>query len=64
LPRGGLPDTVEAAPRAALRAAVATLLRDDAARRCSIVVTRQDGRVQLELRADGTGPAMVPVVVG
>jgi signal transduction histidine kinase len=64
LPRGALPDTVDAAPRAALRAAVARLLRDEAARRCSIVVTRQDGRVQLELRADGTGPAMVPVVVG
>jgi two-component system, NarL family, sensor histidine kinase DesK len=62
LPRGGLPDTVEAAPRAALRAAVATLLRDDAARRCSIVVTRQDGRVRLELRADGAGSAMTPVV--
>jgi two-component system, NarL family, sensor histidine kinase DesK len=63
LPRGALPDTVDAAPRAVLRAAVARLLRDDAARHCWIVVTRQDGRVQLELHADGTGPAMVPVVV-
>ena len=57
LPRGELPETIDAAPRAALRAAVAGLLRDDAARHCSIVVTRQDGRVRLELRADGTGPA-------
>jgi signal transduction histidine kinase len=63
LPRGELPDTVDAAPRAALRAAVARLLRNNAARHCSIVVTRQDGRVRLELRADGIGPAMAPVVV-
>jgi hypothetical protein len=63
LPRGELPETVDAAPRAALRAAVARLLRNDAARHCSIVVTRQEGRVQLELRAGGTGPAMTPVVV-
>jgi signal transduction histidine kinase len=63
LPGGELPDTVDAAPRAALRAAVTRLLRDDATRHCSIVVTRQDGRVRLELRADGTDPAMTPVVV-
>jgi two-component system, NarL family, sensor histidine kinase DesK len=56
LPRGELPETVGAAPRAALRAAVARLLRDDATRHCSIVVTRRGGRVQLELRSDGTGP--------
>ena len=62
LPRGELPDTVDAAPRAALRAAVARLLRDDAARRCSLVVTRQGGRVRLELRAGGTGPEMTRVV--
>ena len=63
LPSGELPETVDATPRAALRAAVARLLRDDAARHCWIVVTRQDGRVRLEFRADGTGPAMTPVVV-
>lgn len=65
LPRGELPDTVDAAPRAALRAAVARLLRDDATRHCWIVVTHQaqDGRVQLEFRSDGAGPAMTPVVV-
>ena len=63
LPGGELPETVDAAPRAALRAAVARLLRNDAAQHCSIVVTRQEGRVQLELRADGPGAAMTPVVV-
>jgi two-component system sensor histidine kinase DesK len=62
LPRGELPQTVDAAPRAALHAAVARLLRDDAARRCSIVVTYEDGRVWLELRAGGTGPAAAQVV--
>lgn len=63
LPGGDLPESVDAAPRAALRAAVARLLHDGAARDCSIVVTRQDGRVRLELRADRTEPAMTPVVV-
>ena len=62
LPRGELPETVDAAPRAALRTAVARLLRDDAAQRCSIVVTRQNGRVTLELRAGGTGPGTTQVV--
>src|SRR5215468_10014378 len=62
LPRGDLPETVVAAPRAALRTAVARLLRDDAARRCSIVVTRQGARVRLELRAGGTGPGTTQVV--
>jgi two-component system, NarL family, sensor histidine kinase DesK len=63
VPGGDLPESVEAAPRAALQAAVARLLRDGAARRCLIVVTRQGGRVWLELRADGTGPTTTPVVV-
>jgi len=62
LPRGALPDTVDAAARSALRAAVAALLRNDGARRCSIVVTRQDGRVRLELRAGGNDPATTRVV--
>src|SRR5215831_5639819 len=62
LPRGGLPETLGAAPRAALRAAVARLLRGDGAQCCSITVTRQDGRVQLELRTSGTGPAITRVV--
>jgi two-component system, NarL family, sensor histidine kinase DesK len=62
VPRGELPQTVDAAARSALRAAVAALLRDDAARRCSIVVTRQNGRMRLELRAGGTGPATTRVV--
>lgn len=63
LPRGDLPESVDATPRAALRAAVARLLHDDATRHCWIVVTRQDGRVRLELRSDGTGQAMTPVAV-
>ena len=62
LPRGELPQTVGAEPRSALHAAVARLLRDDAPRRCSIVVTYEDGRVRLELRAGGTGPAAAQVV--
>jgi signal transduction histidine kinase len=63
LPRGELPETVDAAARSALHAAVGRLLRNDAARHCSIVVTRQEGQVQLELRAGGTGPAMTSAVV-
>jgi hypothetical protein len=62
VPRGELPDTVDDDARAALRAAVAALLREDAARRCLIVVTCQDGRVRLELRVGGTGPATARVV--
>jgi two-component system, NarL family, sensor histidine kinase DesK len=64
LPGGDLPETVDAGPRAALRAAVARLLHDGAARDCWIVVTRQDGRVQLELRVDGSGQAPTRVAVG
>jgi two-component system, NarL family, sensor histidine kinase DesK len=64
LPGGDLPETVDAGPRAALRAAVARLLHDGAARDCWIVVTRQDGRVQLELRLDGSGQAPTRVAVG
>jgi two-component system, NarL family, sensor histidine kinase DesK len=63
LPGGDLPESVDAAPRAALQAAVARLLRDGVTRDCSIMVTRQDERVWLELRADGTDPATTPVVV-
>ena len=62
VPRGELPNTVDDHARAALRAAVAALLRDDGARRCLIVITRQDGRVRLELRTGGTGPATAQVV--
>jgi two-component system, NarL family, sensor histidine kinase DesK len=62
VPRGELPETVDGDARAALRAAVAALLREDGARRCLIVITREDGRVRLELRAGGTGPAATRVV--
>jgi hypothetical protein len=64
LPDGELPETVDAGPRATLRAAVARLLHDGAARDCWIVVTRQDGRVRLELRANGGDQAPTRVVVG
>jgi two-component system sensor histidine kinase DesK len=63
LPAGDLPERLEAAPRAALRAAVARLLRDDAARRCAITVTNEGRRVRLELRSDGTGPATTEVAI-
>jgi two-component system, NarL family, sensor histidine kinase DesK len=63
LPGGDLPESVDTRPRAALQAAVARLLGDDAARHCWIVVTRQDGRIQLEFRADGSGQAPTQVVV-
>jgi two-component system, NarL family, sensor histidine kinase DesK len=63
LPPGDLPEILEAAPRAVLQAAVARLLRDAAARRCSIMVTDEDGRVRLELRSDGTGPSKTEVTI-
>jgi two-component system, NarL family, sensor histidine kinase DesK len=63
LPSGELPESVDAAPRAALQAAVARLLHSGAVRHCSIMVTRQDGRVQLELRADGSGQASTQVAL-
>jgi two-component system, NarL family, sensor histidine kinase DesK len=63
LPEGELPDTVDAASRAALRAAVARLLRDDATRQASIVVVRRDGRVGLELRSGAAGDAATRVAV-
>ncbi|MBE3013984.1 hypothetical protein IL992_33105 [Microbispora sp. NEAU-D428] len=52
LPRSGVPDTIAQPSRAALRAAITRLLRDHAARACTITVTSLGGRVRLELRAD------------
>jgi two-component system sensor histidine kinase DesK len=63
LAAGELPERLEAAPRAALRAAVARLLRDDAARHCAITVTSEGRRVRLELRSDGAGPAATEVAL-
>jgi two-component system, NarL family, sensor histidine kinase DesK len=63
LPAGGLPERLEDAPRAALRAAVARLLRDDAARHCAITVAGEGRRVRLELRSDGAGPATTEVAL-
>jgi two-component system, NarL family, sensor histidine kinase DesK len=63
LPAGELPDRLEAAPRAALQAAVARLLRDDTTRHCAITVTGEHGRLRLELRSDGAGPARTEVAI-
>jgi two-component system sensor histidine kinase DesK len=53
LPPGGLPDTIEEVARAALRAGLVRLLRDDTPpRACLIRVSREDGRTRLELRPD------------
>jgi two-component system, NarL family, sensor histidine kinase DesK len=63
LPRGDLPDTIEETLRAALRAALARLLRDSAPpRACVIMVTREDGQTRLELRTDRGGPGTAEVV--
>jgi two-component system, NarL family, sensor histidine kinase DesK len=59
-PPGGFPDTIDDAPRAALRAALVRLLRaDPPPRTCLIVVTSHDGRTTLELR---TGSSSAQVV--
>jgi two-component system, NarL family, sensor histidine kinase DesK len=63
LPAGTLPERLEAAPRAALRAAIARLLRDDAARHCTVTVAREGRRVRLELRSDSAGPATTQVTI-
>lgn len=52
LPEGHLPDRVDDTVRAELRAATATLLRDDAARACAITVTFEAGQVRLVLVPD------------
>jgi two-component system sensor histidine kinase DesK len=62
LPRGDLPETVEAALRMALRSATARLLRDEAAETCVITVTREDEQVRLDVRADGTSLPTAEVV--
>jgi two-component system sensor histidine kinase DesK len=62
LPRGDLPETVEAALRMALRSATARLLRDEAAETCVITVTREDEQVRLDVRADGTSMPTAEVV--
>jgi two-component system, NarL family, sensor histidine kinase DesK len=57
LPHGDLPDTIEEAPRAALRAALVSLLRDDRPpRTCLITVFREDGEIRMELRIDRGSP--------
>ncbi len=63
LPHGDLPDTIEETLRAALRAALARLLRDGAPPgTCLIMVTREDGQTRLELRTDRGGPDTAEVV--
>lgn len=62
LPRGDLPDLVEDSLRSTLRVATTRLLRDDTAESCVITVTRADGQVRLEVRADGVSLPMAEVV--
>jgi two-component system sensor histidine kinase DesK len=62
LSRGELPESVEGVLRMALRSATARLLRDDAAETCVITVTREDGQVRLDVRADGTSLPTAEVV--
>jgi signal transduction histidine kinase len=52
LPRIGIPDTIAPQQRGVLRAMVTRLLREGAARTCTITATVLDGRVLLEVRAD------------
>ncbi|MFB9623606.1 hypothetical protein [Nonomuraea helvata] len=54
LPRAGIPDTIAPQQRGALRATVTRLLREGHTRACTITATDLDGRVLLEVRADGT----------
>ncbi len=50
LPVGDLPDTIDEGERAALRREIARLLGEAARASVSITVTRQEGRVRLEVR--------------
>jgi signal transduction histidine kinase len=59
LPDGDVPDTVDEAVRATLRADVVRLLQDDTVRRCVIVVTRHKGRLRLAADPD-PGPDAYP----
>jgi two-component system, NarL family, sensor histidine kinase DesK len=53
LPAGALPERVDESMWSTLRAATARLLGDDTVRRCDLVVTREAGRLGLEVRCQG-----------
>lgn len=53
IPRGDLPDAVDEPVRAALRSATAELLADQRAHRCVIAVSRREGCLAVDVRADG-----------
>lgn len=52
LPRGDLPKTVDISTRSALRSATAELLSTPDARSCVIIVSRRNGRLQINLDTD------------
>ncbi len=62
LPRGDLPESAVGPLRMALRSATARLLRDDPAETCVITLTRGDGQVRLDVRADGASLPVAEVV--
>lgn len=53
LPTGDLSETVDESMRSTLRAATARLLSDDTVRHCTLAVTREAGRLRLEVRGQG-----------
>jgi two-component system, NarL family, sensor histidine kinase DesK len=59
LPRGDLRDAVDEPVRAALRSATAELLADQRAHRCVIAVSRREGRLAVDVHADGADGADV-----
>jgi two-component system, NarL family, sensor histidine kinase DesK len=53
LPAGDLSETVDESMRSTLRSATAGLLGDDRVRYCTLAVTREAGRLRLEVRCQG-----------
>ena len=53
LPTGDLSETVDESMRSTLRSATARLLGDDTIRHCTLAVTREAGRLRLEVRRQG-----------
>ena len=53
LPAGELSETVDESMRSTLRAATARLLSDDTTQHCTLTVTREAGRLRLEVRGQG-----------
>lgn len=61
LPDGDLSGAVDQRMRSALRSATARLLIDDTAEQCTFAVTREEGRLRLELRSEGRELATMEV---